>query len=151
MAGAFRSRSFKFSCDRGRELANVGSSHRGRFFWARVDVHRPRAIVRHRCSACDSWVAGYRNTHADIRGLWQESSGINAQHKCAHEPCCAASNIGLHGNVRQWQFESTYPRPFSGTGITQKRCHLHCTSSIARLSALLSCRIAQMCALPILE
>jgi hypothetical protein len=56
------------SCDRVRELANVGSSHRGRFFWARVDPHRSRAIVGHRCSACDSWVAGYRNMQPHIRG-----------------------------------------------------------------------------------
>jgi hypothetical protein len=56
------------SCDRVRELANAGSSHRGRFFWARVDPHRPRAIVCHRFSACDSWVAGYRNMQPHIRG-----------------------------------------------------------------------------------
>ena len=52
VAGAFRSRSFKFSCDRVRELANVGSSHRGIFFfWARVDPHRPSATDARRAIA----------------------------------------------------------------------------------------------------
>ena len=66
MAGAFRARSFKFSCDRVRELANVGSSHRGRFFWARLDPHGVRAV------ACRS-----SRVHLRSDGWLQENTPCN--------------------------------------------------------------------------